>query len=102
MPKERPARPELEPYDVDERPIIAVGMVLWVAAFVVLLVFFRDDLRRHDTEWWLWSCWVGVALGLYGLRFVTRRRRAIERDRVRAQEWPSGSDVSPSLTEPGS
>ena len=68
-------RPQLEPYDVDERPVIAVGMALWVVAFVVLLVLFRDDIRRHHTKWWLWSCWAGVLFGLYGLRFVSRRRR---------------------------
>ena len=109
MPKERPersARPELAPYDVDERPVIAVGMVLWAVAFVVLVVFFRDDLRRHDTEWWLWSCGIGIVLGAYGLRFVARVQRArqqqAQREKGQPQEWPSGSDPSPSLTEPGS
>jgi hypothetical protein len=95
-----PDRRELKPYDVDERPVIAVGMILWAVAFVVLLVFFRDDLRRHDTEWWLWSCGIGVVLGAYGLRFVARVQRA--RAAAGAQEWPSGSDTSPSVTEPGS
>lgn len=76
MPK-RQRRPDPEPLDVDERPVIAVGMALWVVAFVVLIVFFRPDLRRHHTEWWLWSCGIGVVLGLYGLRFVSRRRQAM-------------------------
>ena len=79
-------RPELQPYDVDERPVILVGIALWALALLVLFVFFRDDLRRHDTDWWLWSCVVGIGLGLYGLRFVSRRRRAIERDRASRQE----------------
>jgi hypothetical protein len=70
-------RPDPEPLETDDRWVVAVGTVLWVVAFVVLLVFFRDDLRRHHTEWWLWSCWIGVALGLYGFRFVTRRQRAL-------------------------
>jgi hypothetical protein len=54
---------------------VLVGIALWVVAFVVLVLFFRDDLRRHHTTWWLWACGIGVALGLYGLRFAARRRR---------------------------
>jgi hypothetical protein len=68
-------RPDPEPLETDDRPIVVVGMVLWVIAFVVLVVFFRDDLRRHHTTWWLWACGTGIALGLYGLRFASRRRR---------------------------
>lgn len=74
MPK-APRRPDPEPLETDDRPVVWVGIGLWVVAFVVLLVFFRDDLRRHHTTWWLWSCGIGVALGLYGLRFTARRRR---------------------------
>jgi hypothetical protein len=74
MPKV-PRRPDPEPLETDDRRVIFTGMVLWAVAWVVLLVFFRDDLRRHDAEWWLWTCLIGVGLGLYGLRFVSRRRR---------------------------
>ena len=85
MPDAKPRavrRPDPQPLETDDRWVVVVGSVIWVVAFAVLLVFFRDDLRRHHTEWWLWSCWVGVALGLYGFRFVTRRQRAIARDRA--------------------
>jgi len=97
-------RPDPAPLEVDDRPVTVAGIVLWIVAFVVLLVFFRDDLRRHHTEWWLWSCWVGVALGLYGFRFVSRRQRALRRQPTAPpdQECPNGSAVSASLTEPGS
>jgi hypothetical protein len=74
MPK-TPRRPDPEPLETDDRFIVLVGIALWVVAFVVLVVFFRDDLRRHHTTWWLWACGIGVALGLYGLRFAARRRR---------------------------
>ncbi len=68
-------RPDPEPLETDDRRTVLVGIALWVVTFVVLVVFFRDDLRRHHTTWWLWSCVIGVGLGLYGLRFVSRRRR---------------------------
>jgi hypothetical protein len=74
MPKP-PRRPDPAPLETDDRPVVLVGIALWIVAFVVMLVFFRDDLRRHHTTWWLWSCGIGVVLGLYGLRFAARRRR---------------------------
>jgi hypothetical protein len=70
-------RADPEPLETDDRWVVVAGTVLWLVAFVVLLAFFRPDLRRHHTEWWLWSCWIGVALGVYGFRFVTRRQRAL-------------------------
>jgi MFS-type transporter involved in bile tolerance (Atg22 family) len=74
MPKV-PRRPDPEPLETDDRPVVIVGIILWALAFAVLVVFFRDDLRRHDAAWWLWACVIGVALGLYGLRFTSRRQR---------------------------
>lgn len=53
-----------------------IGTALWAVAFVVLVVFFRHQLSDHDATWWLWACLVGVGLGLYGLRFVSRRDRS--------------------------
>src|SRR4051794_20079604 len=75
MPK-TPRRPDPPPLETDDRPIVLVGLALWVIAFVVLLVFFRDDLRRHDTTWWLWACAIGFVLGLYGLRVAILRNRS--------------------------
>jgi hypothetical protein len=72
---QQPRRPDPEPVEVNETRIVAVGLALWVVALVVLLLFFRDELRAHDATWWLWTCVVGIALGLYGLRFVSRRHR---------------------------
>lgn len=70
-----PRRPDPAPLQTDDRPIVVVGTALWVVALVLLAVFFRDDLRRHHTTWWLWACGVGIVLGLNGLRVVSRRRR---------------------------
>lgn len=60
----------------DQQEVLAagVGIALWAIAFVVLAVFFRPDLQRHHTTWWLWSCGIGLLLGLYGLRTAVRRR----------------------------
>jgi drug/metabolite transporter (DMT)-like permease len=74
MPK-APRRPDPPPLDTDDRPLVVAGMVLWAVAFVVLVVFFRDDLHRHHASYWIWSCLIGLGLGLYALRFVSRRQR---------------------------
>jgi Co/Zn/Cd efflux system component len=70
---ELPGPPAVEPPDPHETGVVVVGMVAWLVALVVLLVL-HDDLRRHHTEWWLWSCLLGLALGVYGLRVARRRR----------------------------
>jgi hypothetical protein len=57
-----------------EVEVVVAGIVLWLVALVVLLVFFRHDLQRHHATWWYWSCGGGVLLGLYGLRTALRRR----------------------------
>jgi hypothetical protein len=67
--------PERRLADQQEVLAAAVGIVLWAIALIVLAVFFRHDLQRHDATWWLWSCGLGIVLGLYGLRFAVRRRR---------------------------
>lgn len=69
-----PAEP-LQPLAVNEVRIVVVGMALWAIALVVLAGFFRHDLHHHHATWWLWACGLGLALGVYGLRFVLRRRR---------------------------
>jgi membrane protein DedA with SNARE-associated domain len=74
MPK-APRRPDPPPLETDDRPLVVAGMVLWAVAFVVLVVFFRDDLRRHHATYWIWSCLIGIGLGIYALRFVSRRQR---------------------------
>jgi membrane protein DedA with SNARE-associated domain len=68
-------QPERRLADQQEILATAVGMALWAIALVVLAVFFRHDLQRHDATWWLWACGLGLVLGMYGLRFALRRRR---------------------------
>ena len=74
MPK-TPRRPDPPPLETDDRTVVFVGIALWVVAFVVLVVFFRDDLRRHHATFWLWTCLIGIALGCYGYWTVSKRNR---------------------------
>jgi membrane protein DedA with SNARE-associated domain len=70
-----PRRPAPPPLETNEPRIVWIGTALWVLGLVILAVFFRHDLRRHHTEWWLWTCGAGVLLGGYGGWFVRRRQR---------------------------
>ena len=53
--------------------VITLG---WVVALVVLLCV--RSLLPADARWWVWTCVVGIAMGLFGLWYVPflKRRRA--------------------------
>jgi hypothetical protein len=69
------ARQPLEPLETNEVAVVAVGMTAWLVALILLATVFHHRLERHHATWWLWSCALGLALGVYGLRFARRRRR---------------------------
>ena len=66
---------DVEPLDVDGVRTVEVGTALWFVAFLGLLPFYGrlDDSGR---TWWLWTCMAGVGLGLIGLEYCRRKRRA--------------------------
>ena len=66
----------MHPFDVDGVRTVAVGTVLWAAAFVVLALN-RASLDEQGLGWWLWTCLAGVGLGLLGLEYTRKRRDAI-------------------------
>lgn len=72
----------MQPLDEDGVLAVTLGTVAWLVAFAVLFVFFRNDLRAHDTDWWLSVCLVGVALGVAGRWYTVRRRNAYRASRA--------------------
>ena len=73
----RPAPPPLEGND---QLVTAVITVAWAVALIVVAAF-RDRLPAGD-GWWLWTCVAGLGLGIFGLWYVPRMKRA----RARAAE----------------
>jgi hypothetical protein len=84
----------------------------WAVALIVLLVV-RGDLPS-DARWWLWTCVTGLVMGLFGLWYVPRFKRARARAAARraaarstaqstAQSAPrdSGSNTVSSTDTPG-
>jgi ABC-type nickel/cobalt efflux system permease component RcnA len=68
---------EVKPLDLSGIPTVIVGIIAWAVAFVVLLIF-RDELKEHGLEWWLWVTVAGFGLGLIGLWYCRRRWNAIK------------------------
>jgi len=93
--------PQVQPFDVDGVRTVAVGTVLWAAAFVMLALN-RGRLDEQGLGWWLWTCLAGVGLGLLGLEYTRKRRDAIaqalldeEADRPDEQSDWDGSEPPP-------
>ena len=64
------------------------------SAFVALLPFYGRLAGRRST-WWLWTCLAGFGLGLFGLEYCRRRRRAREAPGTRsARQAPVTSEAS--------
>ena len=65
----------VEPLDVDGVRTVEVGSALWLLGFLALLPFY-DRLSEDGRLWWLWTCLTGFGLGLLGLEYCRRRRKA--------------------------
>ena len=68
---------EVKPLDLSGIPTVIVGIVAWAVAFVVVMIF-RDDLKRDGNEWWIWVTVAGFGLGWIGLLYCRRRWAAIQ------------------------
>ena len=67
-------RPPLEPIETDDVRVVTVGTLLWALALGALLPF-AGRLADAGHGSWLWTCLVGVLLGLGGIVYCRRRRR---------------------------
>ncbi|GAA0435427.1 hypothetical protein Acor_75460 [Acrocarpospora corrugata] len=64
-----PRKPDPEPLQTNDSATILVGIGLWVAALLALLVI------RPAQSWWIWTCVAGIGLGCFGLTYVYRRNQ---------------------------
>lgn len=71
--KESERRPDPPPVKTDDRKVILVGMVLWLVALGVLLVFLSAIVEAGLVRW-LWTAVVGLGLGLILLVFAHRKQ----------------------------
>ena len=90
----RPAPPPLE---ANDRQVTIVGTVAWAVALAVTLVL-REQIPA-GSRWWIWTCAVGVAMGLFALWYVPYFKRARARKAQRRAEIRAAEAAQP---EPGS
>lgn len=72
--KDSERRPDPTPVTTDDRKAMLVGTVLWLVALVALLAF-AEPIIDAGNSWLLWTCVVGLMLGLIGLLYTQRRHR---------------------------
>ena len=77
----------VEPLDQDGVQVGIIGTIAWTIAALVLLL-----RGGADPVWWLWTCAVGVAVGLVGLAYCVGRRGR-RRPGAQSNRTSSGSTV---------
>jgi Protein of unknown function (DUF2530) len=78
---QRPAPPPLE---ANDSLVTAVITAAWAVALVILLIL-REQIPA-DERWWIWTCAAGLAMGLFGLWYVPRLKRARARAAARRKQ----------------
>ena len=66
----------MEPLATDGVRVVVAGTVLWAVALVLALVFY-GDLSDDGRGWYAPAAGCGIALGLIGIAYCTRRRDAL-------------------------
>ena len=92
------------PLEANDQLVTAVGTAGWALALIVLLIV-RGSIPA-DARWWIWTCAAGLGMGLFGLWYVPRFKRARARAAQRRavdQSAPreSGSNTVSSTETPG-
>lgn len=93
--------------EANDQFVTAVVTAVWGVALVVLLVLWRE--LPPGSRWWIWTCLAGFCMGLFGLWYVPRLKRAREAAAARrehnppagGQPWSSDSKTVSSTETPG-
>ncbi|HEY7361293.1 MAG TPA: DUF2530 domain-containing protein [Streptosporangiaceae bacterium] len=89
----RSRRPAPPPLEANDRRVTIVGTVAWAAALAVTLAL-REQIPASD-RWWIWTCAVGVAMGLFALWYVPYFKRARARKARRRAETRAATAAQP-------
>jgi hypothetical protein len=76
---EKPARRVAPPREANDKLVTGAITIGWAVAFIaMLIVAIIPGVLPAKERWWVWTCAIGVAMGLFGLWYVPvlKRRRA--------------------------
>jgi uncharacterized membrane protein len=76
-------RPSPPPLEANDQLVTAIITAAWAVALVVLLALWEQIPAGQ--RWWIWTCAAGLAMGLFGLWYVPRMKRARARAAARRQ-----------------
>ncbi len=76
-------RPSPPPLEANDQLVTAVITAAWAVALVVLLALWEQIPAGQ--RWWIWTCAAGLVMGLFGLWYVPRMKRARARAAARRQ-----------------
>ena len=93
----RSRRPAPPPLEANDQLVTAVITAAWAVALVILLIL-REQIPAGE-RWWIWVCAAGLAMGLFGLWYVPRLKRARARKAQRRADARAAAAAQP---EPGS
>jgi Protein of unknown function (DUF2530) len=80
----RSRRPAPPPLEANDQFVTAVITAAWAVALVILLIL-REQIPAGE-RWWIWTCAAGLAMGLFGLWYVPRLKRARARAAARRKQ----------------
>ncbi len=69
----RPKRPDPEPLETDDVPLVGGLGAAWAVALLVLVVL-RLTGAAEVRGWWIGMCAYGAALGVVGVVYCRRRQ----------------------------
>jgi Protein of unknown function (DUF2530) len=84
-----PSRPSPPPLEGNDELITGVITAAWAVALLVVLIL-RERIPAAE-RWWIWTCAAGLAIGLFGLFYIPRVKRARSRQARRSAEAGPGS-----------
>lgn len=76
---DKPGRRLAPPREANDKLVTGTITIAWAIAFIsMLIVAVIPGLLPVKERWWVWTCAIGVAMGLFGLWYVPilQRRRA--------------------------
>ena len=88
------------PREANDQLVTGTITIGWVIALIVLLVLVSvGGLLPASQRWWVWTCVVGVAMGLFGLWYVPVLQRSRARAAARGAQEAEGLPATGSLPQ---